>query len=303
MFDVVIVGGGPAGMAAAVYLARQKLSFAMFSGVLGGQAIWSSDVENYLGVHHVSGIQLVELFQKHLDDYKKAMDLHEDELVTSITRGQGSFIIETAKGAYHSKTVLITTGSDHRKLNIPGEDTYFMKGVTYCATCDAPLFAGKRVFVIGGGNSAMDAALFLEKYTKDVHLVTVNAELSGDAVLKRKCETSPSIKVLPNTKTVRFEGKDMLENIVLMKDGKEFIEPADGVFIEIGLIPQSGFIDFVQKDKREQIIIDKHGRTSVEGIWSAGDVTDVTEKQISVAVGEGSKAAIDIIRYLQSSQK
>lgn len=303
MFDVAIVGGGPAGMAAAVYLARQKLSFAMFSGVLGGQAIWSSDVENYLGVHHVSGIQLVELFTKHLDDYKKAMELHEDENVTKISRGEGSFIIETAMGVYHAKTILIATGSDHRTLDVPGEDTYFMKGITYCATCDAPLFAGKRVFVIGGGNSAMDAALFLEKYTKDVQLVTINVELNGDAVLKRKCETSPAIKIHSNTKVVRFEGGAMLERIVLSKNGKESIEQADGAFIEIGLIPQSGFIDFVEKDNREQIVIDKHGRTSVEGIWAAGDVTDVTEKQISVAVGEGSKAAIDIIKFLQANPK
>lgn len=298
MFDAIIIGGGPAGMAAAVYLARQKLSFAMFSGMLGGQAIWSSDVENYLGVHEVSGIKLVEMFQKHLEDYKKAFELHEGEKVKKITRGEGAFIIETDKGAYHSKTVLIASGSDHRKLDVPGENEFEMKGITYCATCDAPLFAGKKVFVIGGGNSAMDAALFLTKYSPEIHIVTVNADLAGDANLVSKCKTSPAIKVHTATKTERFEGGKMLEQIVLSKDGKETTEKAEGAFIEIGLMPQSGFVDFVEKDKSGQIVVDKRNRTNVEGIWAAGDVTDVMQKQIAVAVGEGSKAALDLIQYL-----
>jgi alkyl hydroperoxide reductase subunit F len=302
MFDCIVIGGGPAGMAASVYLARQKMKFALFSGTLGGQVIWSSDVENYLGIHEISGIKLVEAFNHHLDDYRQAMELHEGEKVMAVSKTVGGFSVQTDRGAYPARTVLVATGADHRKLGVPGEDQYNMKGISYCATCDAPLFAGKKVYVIGGGNSAMDAALFASKYAKEVHLVSINSELTGDEVMKRTCLSDTLIQVHLSTKTTGFMGNKMLETIVLVgPDGKEVSEPADGVFIEIGLMPQSQMIDFVAKDKSGQIIVDSHNRTDVDGVWAAGDVTNVSYKQIAVAVGEGSKAALDIIRHLQST--
>ena len=300
MFDCIVVGGGPAGLSAAVYFARQKTKFALFTGLLGGQVITSSDVENYLGIHQTSGVQLVELFNKHLDDYKKAMELHEGEKITSITRTSGGFSVQTDRGAYPTKTILVATGADHRMLNVPGETELNMKGVSYCATCDAPLFAGKLVHVIGGGNSAMDASLLLAQYAREVHVVTVNAELVGDEVMKRNCLSDPKIKVHVSTKTTGFKGGASLESILFVgADGKEIVESSEGAFIEIGLMPQSGFIDFVGKDKGGQILVDAHNRTNVEGVWAAGDVTNVAYKQISVAVGEGAKAALDVISYLQ----
>lgn len=303
MFDCIVIGGGPAGMAASVYLARQKMNFAMFAGNLGGQVIWSSDVENYLGIHNTTGVKLVEAFNRHLDDYKKAMELHEGENVLKVVKTVGGFSLETDRGAYPTKTVLVATGADHRKIGVPGEDQFNMKGISYCSTCDAPLFAGKVVHVIGGGNSAMDAALFLAKYAKEVHLLSINAELMGDEVMKKNCLASANIKVHFSTKTVGFAGNAMLESITLAgADGKEVVTPTEGVFIEIGLVPQSGLIDFVAKDKAGQIVVDSHNKTNVDGVWAAGDVTDVAYKQIAVAVGEGSKAALDIIRYLQSTQ-
>ncbi len=290
-------------MSASVYLARQKLKFAMFAGDIGGQVIWSSDVENYLGIHEISGVKLVQAFQKHLDDYRKAMELHEAEKVVRISKTTGGFSVQTDRGAYPTKTLLVATGADHRKLGVPGEDQFNVKGITYCATCDAPLFSGKKVHVIGGGNSAMDAALLLTNYASEIHIVMINSELMGDEVMKRKCLSNPKITVHPSTKTVRFEGAQTLASIVLAdKDGKESVVPTEGVFIEIGLVPQSQFIDFVAKDKSGQIIVDANNRTNVDGIWAAGDVTTVSYKQIAVAVGEGSKAALDIIRYLQSTE-
>jgi alkyl hydroperoxide reductase subunit F len=303
MFDCIVIGGGPAGMAASVYLARQKMHFAMFAGNLGGQVIWSSDVENYLGIHQISGIKLVEAFDKHLEDYREAMELHEGEKVKRVTKTKGGFSVETERGAYPTRTVLIATGADHRKLGVPGEDEYTMKGISYCATCDAPLFANKVVHIVGGGNSAMDAALFAAKYAKEVHLVTINAELMGDEVMKQRCLSQANVQVHVSTKTVGFAGKAMLESIILAgADGKDQEVPTEGVFIEIGLMPQSEMIDFAAKDKSGQFIIDSHNRTNVDGVWAAGDVTSVAFKQIAVAVGEGSKAALDIIRYLQSTQ-
>ncbi|HWR00153.1 MAG TPA: FAD-dependent oxidoreductase [Candidatus Methylomirabilis sp.] len=314
MYDVIVIGGGPAGLAAAIYLARQKMKFMMLTGDIGGQTIWSSDIENYLGFHLIDGVKLVGEFRKHLDDYRDAFELHEGEQVTKVEAiGDGSvsqraagFRVTTGKGTYETKTVLIATGEKHRELNVTGEKELYGRGVTYCATCDAPLFGGKDVVVVGGGNSAMDAALFLEKYASHVTLMTVNKELSGDAVMKGKCESSPKISVITNAKTVRILGTEQgkVSGIEYqLADGSAQTKATEGVFIEIGLVPVSGFIDIVQKDRWGQIVVDKYNATSVPGIWAAGDVTDVTEKQIAVAAGEGSKAALGIIKWLQSQPR
>ncbi|OGL79044.1 hypothetical protein A3E39_02245 [Candidatus Uhrbacteria bacterium RIFCSPHIGHO2_12_FULL_60_25] len=303
MYDAVIVGGGPAGLAAAVYLARHKLNFIMLTGDIGGQTLWSSDVENYLGFHLIDGVKLVGEFKKHLEDYKDAFELHEGEPVTNVERADRGFRVTTEKGSYDTKTVLIATGETHRRLNVPGEKELYGHGVTYCATCDAPLFSGKDVAVIGGGNSAMDAALFLEKYASHVTLMTVNKELAGDAVMKKKCETSAKISVIPNATVTAIKGTD--QNKVTgveyrLAEGTAQVKETEGVFIEIGLVPVSGFIRIVEKNKWGEIVVDKKNATNVPGIWAAGDVTDVTEKQIAVAVGEGSKASLEIIKWLQS---
>ncbi|MFA5935682.1 MAG: FAD-dependent oxidoreductase [Patescibacteria group bacterium] len=302
MYDVVILGGGPAGLAAAVYFARQKLKFALLTKDIGGYALLSDDVENYLGFHLLNGMELVKKFQEHLKDYEGQFELKEGEPASKVEKMKGGFLVTTEKGAYETRTILIATGTTHRKLNVPGEDLLYGKGVTYCANCDAPLFKDKKVFVVGGGNSAMDAALFLEKYTTGIVIVTVNANLGGDALIKEKILSSKNISVLTGTKTAQIVGSTRVTGISLVgPDGKERLESAEGVFIEIGLQPITDFIQIVEKDKAGQIVIDKHNQTSVEGIYGAGDVTDVTEKQIAVAVGEGSKAALQIIAWLQKN--
>ncbi len=301
IYDAIIIGGGPAGMAAAVYLARQKLSFLILTGNVGGQTLWSSDVENYLGFHLLDGVDLVKRFREHLKDYRQQFELKEQELVTQIEKIEQRFRLTTARGIYDTRTILVATGAKHRELGVPGERALFGKGVTYCAACDAPLFAGKRVCIVGGGNSAMDAALFTEKYAKSVLLVSINTELQGDVVMQKKIQTSQRIRVLTSTRTEAIVGKDHVEGVQLVgKKGGVVTESVEGVFIEIGLEPVSQFVDWVMKDRWGQIVVDKHNATTVEGIWAAGDVTDITEKQISVAVGEGSKAGLSIIHYLQT---
>lgn len=302
MLDVIIIGGGPAGLAAAIYLARQKLKFTMLVKELGGYALWSEDVENYLGFHLLSGSDLVKKFKDHLRDYSDFFELHEGELASKVEKTDSGFRVQTEKGSYEARTILITTGTKHRQLNVPGEKELYGKGVTYCATCDAPLFKDKKVYVIGGGNSSMNAALLLEKYASEIVIVSLNSELNGDSLLKSKILASQTIKVYPSTKTSKIEGKYFVEKIGLVgEDGQERLESAQGVFIEIGLQPASGFIDLVEKDKGGQIIVDKKNRTSQHGIFAAGDVTDISEKQIAIAVGEGSKAALEIISFLQQN--
>lgn len=304
MYDAIIIGGGPAGLAATVYFARQKLNFLLLASEVGGQALWSNDVEDYLGFHLLDGGALVKRFQEHLADYVGTYDVRENQKATSIDQIPSGFRVKTDEASYEARSVLIATGSKRRELNVPGEKEFSGKGVTYCATCDAPLFKGKKVYIIGGGNSAMDAALFLEKYTTDIGLVTLNATLMGDTVMMQRVTSSPNIKVLVSTKTSKVVGTQFVEGVGLIgPDGVERVEPCAGVFIEIGLVPSSQFVTLAQKDQWGQIIVDKRNQTSVPGLFAAGDVTDVTEKQIAIAVGEGSKAALEMIAYLQKTKE
>jgi len=302
MLDCVIVGGGPAGLAAAVYLARNKLSFALVVKEFGGRPVWAADVENYLGFHLLSGMELVGQFRKHLEDYRDQFELAEGEAVETIEKIPSGFRTSTKGKQWDSRTLLVATGTVPRTLDVPGEKEYYGKGVTYCAICDGPLFREKTVHVIGGGNAAMDAALTLEKYAKRVSIVTVNAELSGDQTMLEKIRASEKCMIIPSTKTTKIVGATFVTGIGLAgQDGTERVEPTDGIFVEIGLMPVSGFINFVKKDDRGQIVIDRFNATDVEGVWAAGDVTDLPAKQIAVAVGEGAKAAVSIIKYLQSA--
>ena len=204
MLDVIIIGAGPAGLAAAVYLARQKMKFVILTDNVGGQTLLSDDVENYLGFHLLNGADLVVKFQEHIKDYADQFELKEQEPVLSVEKIDGGFRVTTPKGTYDGRILLIATGTVHRKLKVPGEDEYYGKGLTYCANCDAPLFKDKKVYVIGGGNSAMDAALFLEKYTTGIVLVTLNKELMGDSIMKGKIMGSKNISVLTETKTTKI---------------------------------------------------------------------------------------------------
>ncbi len=289
-------------MAAAVYAARQKISFAVISKDIGGQTVWSSNVENYLGFHLVSGSELVSKFQDHLKDYD--VDFKREEVI-SLEKRRGFFAVKTSKKVYETKAVLIASGKIPRKLNVPGEDTYLGKGVTYCATCDAPVFAGKNVAVIGGGNSAMDAALLAEKYCNKVCLVNINPDLKGEAQLAERVSKSRKITVYNDSRTTEILGNKFATGIKFQSRWGEKRLAVQGVFIEIGSIPSVSFDKLTQKNKHGEIVLHedkKNGisnQTSIEGVFAAGDVTDVAEKQIIVAGGEGVKAVLGIFKFLQ----
>ncbi|MFQ5717372.1 MAG: NAD(P)/FAD-dependent oxidoreductase [Nitrospinales bacterium] len=301
--DVIIIGTGPAGMTAAVYCARKKLETLIIGQQLGGQAALSGAMENYLGFHLITGAQLIEKFHEHLEDFKEVTHRHGVE-VTDIKKHKSGFRVTTKDGQHHfGKTVIVASGKIPRKLNVPGEDKYKNLGVTYCATCDAPLFPKKDVAVIGGGNSALDATLQLIKIAKKIYLINITEALGGDAVMREKVEKSKKVEILNNTKTLEILGDKFVTGIKVETEGQEKTLPVSGVFIEIGSIPSVGFIkDLVELNERNEIVIDRRNMTSVPGIFAAGDVTDVLEKQVIVAAGEGAKAAIHASEYLEKQK-
>jgi len=299
-YDLIIIGAGPAGITAAVYAARKRIKFIVLTGDIGGQAAWSGDIENYTGYQFVTGPDLVAKFEEHMRKY--AIDYHEGEVVLDIERSGDVINVKTKKGQYLSKTAIIASGKISRELNVPGEKEFKNKGITYCATCDGPLFSGKDVAVIGGGNSALDACLQLVRIAKRVYIINNTKRLAGDAVMIEKVEASPTVNVINDSSVVSISGKEMVDSIRIRKPSGEEDIPVGGVFVEIGLIPNSAFASCVDKNERGEVKVNCKNETSVPGIFAAGDVTDVSEKQIIIAAGEGSKAALSAFKYLNQSR-
>lgn len=297
MFDCIIIGGGPAGLSAAIYLIRKKMNILILTPEFGGQAAKSSEVENYLGFKKTTGPELMQSFQDHAESLGVESKIEE---VKTITKTETGFKVETGDGAYETKAVLIASGKTSRKLGIPGEEEFSGKGVAYCAICDGPLFRDKTVSIIGGGNSALDAALELEKYAAKVYMVNVNADFQGDEVRKDRIKESDKIEIISEAETVEFTGEQFLKGLKYKTKPGEIKELAtEGAFIEIGWEPSSEFVkDLLNLNQMGEIMIDKENRTSVPGIYAAGDVTDISEKQIIIAAGEGAKAALNAWKYI-----
>jgi alkyl hydroperoxide reductase subunit F len=296
MKDLIIIGAGPAGITAAIYAARKKLDFSVITKDIGGQAAWSGDIENYTGYQFISGPELALKFKEHLEGF--GFDLKEEVEAVKVEKEASNFRVETSKEAYSAKTVIIATGKRPRMLNVPGEVEFKNRGVTYCATCDGPLFADKNVAIIGGGNSALDAALQMMKIASKTYLINIKDKLTADPIMQKKVIASPKVEILNKTKTLEIFGDVFVKRIKVETEGKVREIPLVGVFIEIGLIPNSNIIDFVEKNKLGEIIVNCMDETSHPGVFAAGDVTSVPEKQIIVAAGEGSKAALSAFKYL-----
>jgi len=303
-YDAIVIGAGPAGLSAALYLARRKVKTILISHNIGGQIMLSGKIENYLGFSDLSGIELVKNFQNHLKNYELEKMIGPE--VEKIEKGDNKFIIHHTNGkSVTARSVVITAGQTPRKLKIPGEKEFEKKGVAFCATCDAPLYANKDVAVIGGGNSALDSALQLEKYANNVYLINLNADFIGESVRVDKINKSKKIEVIQETETKEIKGKDFVQSIVVenRKNKKKREIAVSGVFIEIGSLPATGFLTKTLKlNEKGEIIIDKKNRTSTPGIFAAGDITDVPYKQIIIAAGEGGKAALSAAEYLHSSK-
>ncbi|MBR9705690.1 FAD-dependent oxidoreductase [Candidatus Pacearchaeota archaeon] len=294
-YDAIIVGGGPAGITAAIYLARRKLCVLVLYEKLGGQAALTADIENYAGFKFITGTDFTQKLEEHLEEYDIT---NKETKVTEIKQTKEGFLVKTKEKHFLGKTVIIGSGARQRKLRVPGEEEYLNKGVAYCATCDAPLFRGKNVAIIGGGNSALEAAIQLEKYAEKIYIITINKDLEGEKVLIDKVKSFKNSEIICCSKTKEIKGKVFVESVIIEDDKNKTKEiKVGGVFVEIGYIPNSEIFKGKKNDYKE-IIIDSKNKTSIQGIFAAGDVTAVQVKQIIVAAGEGAKAAVSCAEYL-----
>jgi len=304
MYELLIIGGGPAGMTAAVYAARKKLNTLLISYDIGGQVLWTAGVENYMGYQFIEGLELMKKFEEQVKQFP--LDMKTGERVSSLSQTNGGFEVRTDKGKnYQAKAAIIATGKRPRQLNVPGEDKLKGRGVTYCAICDGPLFAGENVAVIGGGNSALEAAEDIVKIAEHVYLVSLTP-LTGDQILIDKVKNANNLTMFLEHEVLEIKGESRVEGIKIrdLKSKQERELDVGGIFIEIGLTPNSEpFKGIVRLNRLGEIEVNCANETGVTGLFAAGDVTNVPEKQIVVAAGEGAKAALKAHRYLQRLSK
>jgi len=303
IFDLAIIGGGPAGVAAGVYSARKKIKAILITENFRGQSAVSGEIQNWIGDISVSGEELHKKLENHVKSYSKDIDIKEKERVTSITRENDVFIIKTDKQEFKSKTILKTTGSIRKKIQIKGSEEFEGKGITYCATCDAPMFGGQDVAVIGGGNSAFEAATQLLAYANNIYIIQ-RSEFRAEPIMVQKLLSNPKIKGITNVDIMEIKGDKFVSSIVYKdkKTGEITDLPVAGIFVEIGANPSLDFLEhgLVKLNEKEEIIIDsKNQKTSTAGIWAAGDCTDGLYKQNNIAVGDAVKALEDIYRFLK----
>ena len=298
IYDLIIIGAGPAGITAAVYAARKKIDTLIVTKDIGGQAAWSGDIQNYTGYQFISGPELAEKFEEHMRKFN--FDIRENEEVTKLAARQNNFLVKTDKNSYRAKTVIVASGKKSRELGVSGEKEFKNKGLVYCATCDAPLFSEDDVAVIGGGNSALDATLQLMKIANYVYIINIADHLTGDEIMQEKIRESKKVSILNNSQVIEILGNNFVNAIKIEKDKKEETLAVQGVFVEIGLIPNSNFAVDLNKTKNGEIKVNNKNETNIPGIFAAGDVTDVFEKQIIIAAGEGAKATLSVFRYLSS---
>ncbi|MEJ1171187.1 alkyl hydroperoxide reductase subunit F [Variovorax sp. CCNWLW235] len=299
-FDVLIVGGGPAGAAAAVYAARKGIRTGVASERFGGQVLDTLGIENFISVKETEGPKFAHALEEHVRDYD--VDIMNLQRAKALVPGKDLIEVQLESGAsLKSKSIIISTGARWRNINVPGEHEFKNKGVAYCPHCDGPLFKGKRVAVIGGGNSGVEAAIDLAGIVGHVTLIEFDTALRADAVLQRKLKSLSNVDVFTNAQTTEITG-DQKVNGLVYKDratGELKKVELEGVFIQIGLVPNTDWLKgVVELTKHGEIVVDARGQTSVPGVFAAGDVTTVPFKQIIIAAGDGAKAALGAFDHL-----
>jgi alkyl hydroperoxide reductase subunit F len=297
-YDLIIIGAGPSGMTAGVFAGRKGLKTLIISKDLGGQVNWTTDIENYMGFQEIDGQALMEKFENQVKDLQLEEKL---TAVTSLQKAGDLFKIRTEEQEeYTAKAVIVSSGKKPKTLNVPGEIEFRNKGVSYCATCDGPLFRNIPVAVAGGGNSAVKSALDLASYASEINLISDNG-LTADSLIVERLNKLDKLKKYLGHRIVEIKGDKSVAQVVVeeIKTKQRFGLNIQGVFVEIGLDPNHEFLEnLVEKNEANEIKIDCLCRTNVPGLYAAGDVTSVPEKQIIVAAGEGAKAALKVWEYL-----
>ncbi len=309
MYDLAIIGGGPAGVAAGVYAARKRLTTVFIAETIGGQSTDSLEIENWIGTEKISGLDLAKSLEKHLRAYaNEGIDLKIGERATLVVKTERGFSIETSKGAYEASTVLVATGGSRKKLAVPGALDFENKGVTYCASCDGPLFSGQDVVVVGGGNAGFETAAQLLAYAKSVTLVHRSPNFDkADAATVEVVLSHPNMRALTNTEPIEVKGAQFV-NTLVVKDkvsGETHDIAAAGIFVEIGMVPATNYVrDLVERDEWGRIKVDgKSQKTSHAGIWAAGDCSNALYHQNNIAAGDAIKALEDIYFYLKAGTR
>jgi thioredoxin reductase (NADPH) len=298
VYDLIILGLGPAGLGCAIYAARFDLDILVIGTEYGGLITNTHIVENYPGITSVSGPELMEMFRDHIN----SLDIpYITDEIKEIQQQKDIFILKSFFQTFRAKTVLIATGSERRKLDIPGEEKYSGKGVSYCATCDGPFFKDKTVAVIGGSDSAAKEALFLAKHAERVHIIYRGDEIRAEPINKQRVLETENIELIYNTNIVEIKGDEKVSSVIF-DSGEEF--KVDGVFIEIGAIPNSDLAEQigVQTNEKGEIKINRKSETNVAGIYAAGDVADAPFKQAITGAAEGVVAAYAAFDYLKKSE-
>lgn len=296
-YDVIIVGGGPAGLTAALYASRRSLKTLVLTRDIGGQAAKTFDIENYPGIIFATGIELTEIFKKQAENFGAEIKFEETK---KITPEKNIFKIETLNNVYEAKTIILAFGKQPRELNVEGEQEFQGRGVSYCATCDMPFFKNKTVAIVGGGNSALDAALLAAKNCEKVYLIHRRDEFRAENILIEKAKNSKNIEIILNSNIQKIKGKNVVESIII-ESGKEI--NVSGVFAEIGYVVDRSLVEnLVELNDKNQVIVDSNQNTSIPGIFAAGDLTTTIYKQIVISAGEGAKAALSVYDYIQKNE-
>lgn len=298
MYDLIIIGGGPAGMTAAVYAARKKMDTLLITTDFGGQPMWTMEIENYMGYQFITGPELMGKFEEQVRRFSVKILYQE---ATGLTvNDDGIFTIVTTEDKHQAKTVILASGKRPRRLNVPGEQEFTGRGVSYCATCDGPLFANKRLAVIGGGNSAVQAAIEVSSVGEKVYLIS-SGEYIADPIIIDKMKEAANIVELKGYITKKIEGSQVVEKIVVQncESNEEQELEVEGVFVEVGLKPNSEFAqNVVALNQDREVVTDCRAKTNIPGLFAAGDISSGPDKQIVIAAGDGAKAALSAYDYL-----